>query len=234
MISPAEWSGMWRDGSEFGINLTENSGLEITPDNHLRTDSWLIPHNDGSVGDKLEEMQMKLRGIDFIDLLTCGNIVWTDNTIIGDAMPNNDEQFVEDVLSGDVLDCNIHIEGEGFGRGFSVWTERQDDTFIGVFNPEDWGDEWEFERFELDTVNHKARLICKPDTCWFIGQPIHKFDLQVVETNRPVKFVDGADGIWINRMNGGERVEIGIDEQYIYGLVNNRLSSIGVAEEGEF
>lgn len=212
MIRPAEWSGMWRDGNEFGINVAD--GFEITPDNHLRTESSLIPHDDGSVGDAIDNLRMAVEGVRFIDLLTCENIGWIDNTIIGDAMPNNDEQFVEDILNiPDGFECNIHINGEEFGRGFSVWAERDGDTFIGIFNPEDWGDEWEFERFELDAVNHKARLICK-ENAWFVGQTIHRFDLQFIEVSRPVKDIEVRDGLWQDVNDGGQFRRIGVNTGY--------------------
>ena len=211
MIRPAEWSGMWRDGSEFGVNVAD--GLEITPDNHLRTESWLIPHNDGSVGDAIENMRMEIQGVRFVDFLTCENIGWIDNTIIGDCLPNNDEMWVEEMLNRPDLEININIQGEEFGRGFSVWAEKQGDTFIGYFPPEDWGDEWDFERFELDAVNHKARLYCKPE-CWFVNQPIHRFNLEIVEVSRPVKQIRTREGLWQNTMNGGERVEIGVNAGY--------------------
>lgn len=207
MIRPAEWSGMWRDGSEFGINLAD--GLEITPDNHLRTESWLIPHDDGSVGDAIDNLRLAVDGVRFISLLGCENIGWIDNCVIGDCVPANDEQFVEEILNiPDGFEANIHINGDGFGRGFSVWLNRDGDTFIGGFD-----DGFEFERVELDTINHKLRLYCR-EWCPFIGQEVHNFELQFVEVSRPVKQIRTREGLWQNTMNGGERVEIGVNAGY--------------------
>jgi hypothetical protein len=207
MIRPAEWSGMWRDGSEFGLNL--GSGLEVAPDNTLRTESSLIPHDDGSVGDAIEDLRIRVEGVRFISLLGCENIGWIDNCVIGDCVPANDEQFVEEILNiPDGFEANIHINGDGFGRGFSVWLERNGDTFIGGFE-----DGFEFERVELDAINHKLRLYCR-EWCPFIGQEVYNFELQFIEVSRPVKDIEVRDGLWQDINDGGQFRRIGINAGY--------------------
>ena len=213
---PAEWSGLWVEDREFGINLAD--GLEITPDNHLRTESWLIPHDNGSVGDAIENMRMEIQGVRFISLLGCENVGWIDNCVIGDCLPANDEQFIEEVFGWSGFEANIHINGEGFGRGFSVWLEKQGESFIGGFE-----EDFEFERVELDPVNHKLRLYCR-DWCNFIGQPVHNFELQLIEVSRPVKEIDTAEGLWQDVENGGQFRRIGLDTDYIIGLIEENAS----------
>lgn len=198
-------------GGGGGAPWEIGDGLEVTPENHLRTESWLIPHDDGSVGEAIENLRMDVRGIRFIDLFYGDNLHWDSGiAIVANLLPA-DERLCEEVLNNfGGFECNIHVNGEEFGRGFSVYVERYDNDFIGVFRPEDWGDEWEFERLRIDTVNKVALLVCKPGV-WFANQPIHRFDLQMVEVSRSVKQIDTDAGLWCDRMDGGERIRLGVN-----------------------
>jgi hypothetical protein len=68
-INPEEgiWVSRNNGGEEYRLGIKVDGSIGINRNGELMTESWWIPHGGTSVGNKLDELQHQLDGIDFRD-----------------------------------------------------------------------------------------------------------------------------------------------------------------------
>lgn len=202
---------------ENTLCINTGSGLEVSPEGDLRTDSWLIPHDDRNVGDMLDDLNTQLEGITYFDLWRAENLTWNGNILEGNLVIVNQELHNDIVANMDRFLLNNNIQGEGFGRGFNCELTKNGNIFTAS-----WQD-FEFVNLLIDLDTNKVNLTCSAD-CWFIGEQINSYNLLFEDINRFVKFIDVDSGLYQDVNNAGEFRRIGINTGYGLYIDNNSLA----------
>ncbi len=202
---------------ENTLCIHTGSGLEVSPEGDLRTDSWLIPHNDMTVGDMLDDFNNQLEGVSYSDLWKAENLTWNGNTLEGDLVIVNQELHNNIVANNDRFLLENRIQGNGFGRGFNCELTKNGNIFTAS-----WQD-FEFTNLTINLDTNKVNLTCSAD-CWFIGEQINSYNLLFQDMNRFVKFIDVGDGLYQDVNNAGESRRIGINTGNGLYIDNNSLA----------
>ena len=202
---------------ENTLCINTGSGLEVSPEGDLRTDSWLIPHDGRIVGEMLDDMNNQLEGISYSDLWKAENLTWNNNILKGDLVILNQELHNDIVANNDRFLLANNIQGEEFGRVFNCELTKQGNTFIASW------ENFEFTNLTINLDTNKVELVCSPDF-EFIGRTINSYNLMFQDMNRFVKFIDVGDGLYQDVNNAGEYRRIGINTGNGLYIDNNNLS----------
>ena len=182
---------------ENTLCINTGSGLEVSPEGDLRTDSWLIPHDDMTVGDMLDDFNNQLEGVSYSDLWKAENLTWNGNTLEGDLVIVNQELHDDIVANNDRFLLENRIQGNGFGRGFNCELTKNGNIFTAS-----WQD-FEFTNLTINLDTNKVNLTCSAD-CWFIGEQINSYNLLFQDLNKFVRFIEVGGGLHQDVDNAGE------------------------------
>lgn len=202
---------------ENTLCINTGSGLEVSPEGDLRTDSWLIPHDGRIVGEMLDDMNNQLEGISYSDLWKAENLTWNNNILKGDLVILNQELHNDIVANNNRFLLANNIQGEEFGRVFNCELTKQGNTFIASW------ENFEFTNLTINLDTNKVELVCSPNF-EFIGRTINSYNLMFQDLNRFVKFIDVGDGLYQDVNNDGEYRRIGINTGNGLYIDNNNLS----------
>ena len=173
---------------ENTLCINTGSGLEVSPERDLRTDSWLIPHDGRKVGEMLDDMNNQLEGISYSDLWKAGNLTWNDNILKGDLVILNQELHNDIVANNNRFLLANNIQGEEFGRVFNCELTKQGNTFIASW------EHFEFTNLTINLDTNKVELVCSPNF-EFIGRTINSYNLMFQDLNKFVRFIDVGGGL---------------------------------------
>lgn len=219
--------GLYLDeDGQLGIRLGEAFG--IGPEGELTTESYWIRHEDRSIGDKLNDLQNSIEGIEKRDLYRGYDNHWEDSSIVASL----------EILHGPIHDGLVNEErheaefefnfyGEEFGGGFRATLFRE--VIDGAVIYSNHFDNFEYSDVQLDVTNRVVRITTINEG--IIGQEIFDLFVNYMEVARPVKRIETRDGIWMNVNDGGAFVELGIQRDYIEGIVDERINQFPIAEE---
>ena len=202
---------------ENTLCINTGSGLEVSPEGDLRTDSWLIPHDGRIVGEMLDDMNNQLEGVSYSDLWKAENLTWNENILKGDLVILNQELHNNIVANNNRFLLANNIQGEEFGRVFNCELTKQGNTFIASW------ENFEFTNLTINLDTNKVELVCSPDF-EFIGRTINSYNLLFEDLNRFVKFIDVGDGLYQDVDNAGENRRIGINTGNGLYIDNNSLA----------
>lgn len=202
---------------ENTLCINTGSGLEVSPEGDLRTDSWLIPHDGRIVGEMLDDFNNQLEGISYSDLWRAENLTWNNNILKGDLVILNQELHNDIVANNDRFLLANNIQGEEFGRVFNCELIKQGNTFIASW------ENFEFTNLTINLDTNKVELVCSPNF-EFIGRTINSYNLMFQDLNRFVKFIDVGDGLYQDVNNAGEFRRIGINTGNGLYIDNNNLA----------
>lgn len=182
---------------ENTLCINTGSGLEVSPEGDLRTESWLIPHNDMNVGDMLDYLNTQLEGVSDFDLWKAENLTWNGNILEGNLVIVNQGLHNDIVANMDRFLLNNNIQGEGFGRGFNCELIKQNNTFIASW------ENFEFTNLTINLDTNKVELVCSPNF-EFIGRTINSYNLMFQDLNKFVRFIEVGGGLHQDVDNAGE------------------------------
>ena len=202
---------------ENTLCINTGSGLEVSPEGDLRTDSWLIPHDGRIVGEMLDDFNNQLEGISYSDLWKAENLTWNENILKGDLVILNQELHNDIVANNDRFLLANNIQGEEFGRVFNCELIKQNNTFIASW------ENFEFTNLTINLDTNKVELVCSPNF-EFIGRTINSYNLMFQDLNKFVKFIDVGDGLYQDVNDAGEFTRIGINTGNGLYIDNNNLS----------
>ena len=202
---------------ENTLCINTGSGLEVSPEGDLRTDSWLIPHDGRIVGEMLDDFNNQLEGISYSDLWKAENLTWNENILKGDLVILNQELHNDIVANNDRFLLANNIQGEEFGRVFNCELTKQGNTFIASW------ENFEFTNLTINLDTNKVELVCSPNF-EFIGRTINSYNLMFQDLNKFVKFIDVGDGLYQDVNDAGEFTRIGINTGNGLYIDNNNLS----------
>ena len=182
---------------ENTLCINTGSGLEVSPEGDLRTDSWLIPHDGRIVGEMLDDMNNQLEGVSYSDLWKAENLTWNENILKGDLVILNQELHNNIVANNDRFLLANNIQGEEFGRVFNCELTKQGNTFIASW------ENFEFTNLTINLDTNKVELVCSPNF-EFIGRTINSYNLMFQDLNKFVRFIDVGGGLHQDVDNAGE------------------------------
>lgn len=183
---------------ENTLCINTGSGLEVSPEGDLRTESWLIPHNDMTVGDMLDDFNTQLAGITYFDLWKAENLTWNGNTLEGDLVIVNQALHDDIVANMDRFLLENNIQGNGFGRGFNCELTKNGNIFTAS-----WQD-FEFTNLTINLDTNKVNLTCSADNHQIIGEQINSYNLMFQDLNKFVRFIEVGGGLHQDVDNAGE------------------------------
>ena len=235
-INPAEgiWVSRNNGGEEYVLGVKVDGSIGINDSGELRTQAGWIPYGDTNVGNKLDELQNQLDGVEFLNFWSGSNFVADSGalTLIADLVIDDedihDEVIVEDMVSGVELSCNYGEEGN-WGRSFSSYFNRNEADDIVTYVCNFSGGY--ITQVIVDVTNSKITFIFAAGNEDFLTRNFNYMNLRLINVNRFVKQVRVGNGMYVNRNNGGEVQTVGINMDGTLRVSNNRL---GVNTNGIF
>ena len=196
----------------------------ITRDEVHTPDAFEIPYQDRSVGSALSNINDRLEGVEIVDLFEGTNITKTNMTV--QASYNVlEEKLYNDILNRGWKGFNVRVEigGEGWDYGFGCGLDRTITTDekgneVLTYQRTSFNEGFGIQKVEIN-LTKRLIIVVFTDNNKDIGDTATYFRMKFMNFNRFAKTIRAFSPLFINRQNGGERYEIGLN--YGNGIINN-------------
>lgn len=210
-----------QNGSDYV--LTEEDKQQIA--NLVPTpDAFEIPFEDRSVGSALNNIQTTLDGVEYVDLFEGTNITKT-NMKFQASYNVLEEKLYNDILNRGWKGFNVRVEigGDGWGYGFGCGLDRMITTDEGgnellTYQRTRFNEGFGVDKVEINLTKGLI-IVVFTDGNQDIGDTATYFRMKFMNVNKFAKTIRAFSPLFINRQNGGERYEIGLN--YGNGIINN-------------
>ena len=239
-INPEEgiWVSRNNGGEEYRLGVKVDGSIGINRNGELMTESWWIPHGGTNVGNKLDELQHQLEGVEFLNFWMGTNFASNEEEmrlsadLVIDSGDIHNQVVFEDEAEEIELSCDFGLEHD-WSNGFSGRFIRNIVTDEGV-------ESIVYEaNFDGGFITHAVINVTAGKIKFFfnegeediLNRPMNYMYLRLVNVNRFVKHIHVGDGLWVNRNDGGAVQTIGINVDSSLRFNDNRL---GVNTNGLF
>ena len=215
-VSPL-FSERHNDGADYVINLNYGNGI-INNNDTLEID-WDMIHSI-------------VNGENYRDILTGSNCNWPGESTLEFSLQNVNVEIVNDILNNSWhnFEARIAVNGDNWGRRFICNLTVGDQ---GVYST----------TFENDSEMQGVNINFNTMTGAIIYQGAFEFRMsnvndvviELVEMNRPVKYINTDETLIRNVNNWGEQVELRLNTDYVRNMINNTLNErLGAIENGTY
>lgn len=215
-VSPL-FSERKNDGERYVIGLNYGNGI-INNNDTLEID-W----------DRINSL---VRGEEYRNILTGSNCNWPGESTLEFSLTNTNEEIVNDILNNSWpnFEVRIIVNGDGWGRGFRCNLTMSDQ---GVYSTTFENDS-EMQGVNIN-LNAMTGAIIYQGAFEFRMSNVNDVVIELVEINRPVKYINTDETLMRNVNGGGEAVELRLNTNYVRDMINNTLNErLGAIENGTY
>ena len=215
-VSPL-FSERHNDGEDYVINLNYGNGI-INNNDALEID-W----------DRINSL---VRGEEYRNILTGSNCNWPGESTLEFSLQIMNENIVNDILnnSWNNFEARIIVNGDGWGRRFTCNLTMGDQ---GVYSTTFENDS-EMQGVNIN-LNTMTGAIIYQGAFEFRMSNVNDVVIELVEMNRPVKYINTDETLMRNVNGGGESVELRLNTDYVRDMINNTLNErLGAIENGTY
>lgn len=223
----------------------------ITRDQVPTPDAFEIPFEDRSVGSALNNIYNTLDGVKYTDLFEGTNITKINMTVKA-SYNVLEEKLYNDILNRGWKGFSVRVEigGKGWGYGFGCSLDRMITTDEGgnellTYQRTRFNEGFGVDKVEINLTKGFI-IVVFTDGNQDIGNTVDYFRMMFMDVNRFAKDVRAFSPLFINRRNGGERYEIGLNFgngildnngtlEIDWNMINNTLNErLGAIENGTY
>lgn len=204
-------------GERYEIGLNYGNGI-INNNNTLEID-WDMIHSI-------------VNGENYRDILTGSNCNWPGESTLEFSLQNVNVEIVNDILNNSWhnFEARIAVNGDNWGRRFICNLTVGDQ---GVYSTTFENDS-EMQGVNIN-FNTMTGAIIYQGAFEFRMSNVNNVVIELVEMNRPVKYINTDETLIRNVNNWGEQVELRLNIDYVRNMINNTLNErLGAIENGTY
>ena len=179
-----------------------------------------IINNNDTLEIDWDRINNLVRGEEYRNILTGSNCNWPGESTLEFSLQIMDENIVNDILnnSWNNFEARIIVNGDGWGREFRCNLTMSDQ---GVYSTTFENDS-EMQGVNIN-LNAMTGAIIYQGAFEFRMSNVNDVVIELVEMNRPVKYINTDETLMRNVNGGGEAVELRLNIDYVRNMINNIL-----------